>query len=82
MCRKPQKIRVHKISICAGARYALRKNHVEEICMFVINRKSFFESFARFLCHDLCLHGNCIFRSNEAQFACPKKQKQNSEKNT
>ena len=41
MRRKPQKIRVHKISICACARYVLRKKHVEGMCMFVISGKGF-----------------------------------------
>ena len=63
MRRKPQKkIRVHKISICACARYATKGTHGRN--MYVCyKRESCFEIFARFLCHNLCLRGKCIFRS-------------------
>ena len=73
MCRKPQKNRVHKISICACARYALRKKHVEGMCMFVISGKGFLRVLPGFCVIIFAYMGSVSLgvrdARNEAQFA-------------
>ena len=77
MRQKPQKkCRVDKINICACARYALRKEHMEGICMFVINGKGFLGLLPGFCVIIFAYVVSVSFgvrdSRNEAQFACQK----------
>ena len=71
MCQKPHtKIRVHKISICA--RWPLRKEDPEGMCMFVING-NFFLIFLPGFCVIIFAYVVSVSgvrdSRNEAQFA-------------